>query len=230
MKAFGDDFARILVKSTGETAVSETALIQNAAKVLRSHALATVVTIFVFSVPDAIDLFNNRISQKQFAKNFSVTAASIIAGTAGAIAGKVVGNTVFPGVGGTVGLIVGGGVVAGIAGWGADMLADTITNDDADELYAIFEETYVKYCEEYMLNEQEAGNVANAFGDMLNDEMYRDIYKDMYQSKNRKAFANKILIPLFEEEVKKREMIKMPTEKEMREQLKINLKGVVFIH
>ena len=113
VKALGNDFAKALLTATGKDAATAAAeassksLTQQAARALRAQALTAVVTTVVFSVPDAIDLFNGRISKKQFVKNFAVTAVSVAAGTAGYIAGGAVGNLIVPGVGTIPGGIVG---------------------------------------------------------------------------------------------------------------------------
>ena len=52
----------------------------------------------------------------------------------------------------------------------------------------------------------------------------------MYQSEDRSKFADDLLDPLFEKEVKKRPKVEMPTEEEMRASLLEELDGVVFLH
>lgn len=231
-KALGKDFSEALIKATGEKVVSASGeaatqtVTKNAAKVLRSQALTSAVTAVVFTVPDAIDLFNGRISKTQFVKNFAVTAVSIVSGAAGGIGGGAVGSAVAPGFGTAVGSTVGslvGGVVGGVA---ADKVADYIADDDAELMYTIIEDSFSKKCEEYLVTETEARQIADEFGAMLDDDMY----KNMYQSDDRQGFADGILLPLFKEKVKKRKKIEEPTEEEMRNNLKAELTGVVFIH
>lgn len=232
VKALGKDFSEALIKSTGEKVVSASGeaatqtVTKNAAKVLRSQALTSAVTAVVFTVPDAIDLFNGRISKTQFVKNFAVTAVSIVSGAAGGIGGGAVGSAVAPGFGTAVGSTVGslvGGVVGGVA---ADKVADYIADDDAELMYTIIEDSFSKKCEEYLVTETEARQIADEFGAMLDDDMY----KNMYQSDDRQGFADGILLPLFKEKVNKRKKIEEPTEEEMRNNLKAELTGVVFIH
>lgn len=231
-KALGKDFSEALIKATGENVVSVSGeattqtITKNAAKVLRSQALTSAVTAVVFSVPDAIDLFNGKISKTQFIKNFSVTATSIVSGAAGGIGGGAVGSAISPGVGTAIGSAFGslvGGVVGGVA---ADKVADYIADDDAESMYAIIQDSFAQKCEDYLVTEKEARQIANEFGAMLDDDMY----KNMYQSSDRERFADGILLPLFKEKVKKRKTIEEPTEEEMRNNLKAELKGVVFIH
>lgn len=231
-KALGEDFAKALIKASGEKVIvaSEEATVKTvtdqAAKVIRGQAIAAVVTIVVFSVPDAIDLFNGRISQKQFVKNFAVTAVSVVGGTAGAIGGGALSNFLIPGVGSVPGAIVGGIVGGAASGWAADMIADYITDDDADESYKRIEEAFAQNCNDYLVSEEEAQHIVDQFSKMLDDSMYKDIY----QNRGNDKYIDGILIPLFEAEVKKREKIVAPTEEEMRQQLKEELKEVAFIH
>ena len=81
-------------------------------------------------------------------------------------------------------------------------------------------------CDDYIINEYEANNIVDALSDRLDD----DAFKDMYQSKDRQAYAEQLLMPLFENEVAKREGIDAPSEEEMREALLEQLDGIVYIH
>lgn len=230
VKKFGPKFEEAILKTVGKNAFPEggtaSTLTSRAAKVLRTQAVVNVVSTIVFSVPDVIDMFSGRISKKQFVKNFAVTAISVVAGSVGYTAGGMVGNLVVPGVGTIPGAIVGsvlGGVAGGLL---ADLIADYITDDDAEEMYDIIQNSFAQYCEDYMVNEEEAENVANELAEMLNDDMY----KDMYQSEDREQYVEKILVPIFEKEVGKRASIEVPTEQEMRELLLDELEGIVFVH
>ena len=229
VKKFGPKFEEVILSTAGKTfpeGGTASTMTSRAAKVLRTQALVTVVSTIVFSVPDVVDMFNGRISKKQFVKNFAVTAVSIVAGTAGGAAGGFVGNLMVPGVGTIPGSVVGSILVGGAGGFLADLIADYITDDDAEEMYKIIQNTFAQYCEDYMVSEEEAENIASEFTGMLNDDMY----KDMYQSENREQYAEQILIPVFENEVEKRANIELPTEQEMRELLLSELEGIVFVH
>lgn len=232
--ALGDDFCELLLKSYGQKviaaegeSVAETATKQ-AARLLRSEVLVAVVTTIVFSVPDAVDMFRGRISKKQFVKNFAITATTVAAGTVGYGAGAIVSSLLVPGVGTIPAGIVGSILFGTIGGVAADKIADYVTDDDADEMYDILEKKYVQLCEDYMVNEKEAGEIAKNFGDELNKN--KDMFKDMYQCKDKEKYADDVLTPLFEEEVAKRPHIDLPSEEEMRASLKEEMKGVFFIH
>ena len=231
-KALGDDFSKALLKAYGQKVLAvegesvAESVTKQAAKLLRSEVLVAAVTTIVFSVPDAVDVFRGRISKKQFVKNFAVTAVSVVAGTVGYGVGGALGNLIVPGVGTIPGGIVGSIVLGAGGGFAADMIADYITDDDADEMYAIIENVFAQFCEDYMVNEDEAQNIIDEFGNLLNDDMF----KDMYQSEDREAYIACKFEPLFEAKVAKREKIEAPTEEEMRLALKEELEGVVFIH
>jgi hypothetical protein len=231
-KALGEDFSKALLKAYGQTVIADEgesvalSATKQAAQLLRSQVLVAVVTTIVFSVPDAVDVFKGRISKKQFVKNFAVTAVSVVAGTVGYGVGGVVGNLIVPGVGTVPGGVVGSILLGMGGGLATDLIADYITDDDADEMYEILEDEFVQLCDDYLVNEEEAGNIANQFGNMLD----KNLFKDMYQIDDREQFAVDILQPLFDDEVAKREEIEAPTEEEMRGALKDELKGVVFIH
>ena len=236
-KALGEEFSKKMLKAYGQQVlaeegktVAETATKQ-AAYLLRSEVLVAAVTTIVFSVPDAVEMFRGRISQKQFVKNFAVTATSVAAGALGYGAGGIVGNLIVPGVGTIPGAFVGSLLFGAGGGFAADKIADYITDDDADEMYAILQNTYCLLCEDYLVNEQEAENVITAFKEMINSTRLQEkMFKDMYQSEDREKYARDVFVPLFEKEVAKRPKIDLPSEEEMRMSLKNELKDVVFIH
>ena len=229
VKVLGEDFAAALVRSTGKTVVSELsseAIASQAAKLLRTHAFTSVVTLIIFSTPDAIDMFQGRISQKQFIKNLSVAGIVVIAGTAGSVAGGAVGTAISPGIGTASGAVIGGVVVGGAASIAANKLADYITDDDADEMYTKVVDNFSQKCEEYLVTEAEASSIMDKLQEKLTDEEYKNIY----QNRENPQYIDDLIVPLFEETIEKREKIDTPTEDEMRVQMKQEFQEVVFIH
>ncbi len=231
-KALGKEFSEKLLKAYGQEVLATSgktaaeSATKQAAKLLRTQVLVGIVTVAVFSVPDGIDVFRGRISKTQFIKNFAVTAASVVIGGVGAGVGGAVGGTVVPGAGAVPGSIIGslvGGIGGGII---ADKIADKIASDDAEKMYVILQDVFARKCEDYLLNDEEAADVA----DKLSGSLTNDMFKDMYGSENRELFAEELLIPMFEETVAKREYISSPTEEEMRYTLLEELDGAVFIH
>lgn len=227
IKAFGDDFAKLLLKSVGRSTAEMTAkqITSEAAKVLRLNVATDVIITLAFTVPDAIDLFNGRISKEQFIKNFAVAAATLITTAAGGFAGAAIGS-LAPGAGTAIGAVA-GSAVGGIAGgFGAEYIADQIVEDDAEKMYNILAGKFSETCEDYLVNQEEADNIASALSERLND----DVFKDMYESDDREAFADNLLTPLFEKEISKRKKIEGLTVEELRLSLLEQLGDTVFLH
>ena len=93
-------------------------------------------------------------------------------------------------------------------------------------MYEIIQNCFNQNCEDYLVTESEADDIAKELSGLLDD----DFLKDMYQSEDRESFIQKELQPLFEVRINRREQIKLPTETQMRDMLKTKLQGVVFIH
>ena len=93
-------------------------------------------------------------------------------------------------------------------------------------MYEIVLDEFVALCDDYLVNEDEAGQIAETVGKMLDE----DLLKDMYQSNSRHDFIRNKMEPIFEAAVAKREKIEMPSEEEMRSALLETMDGLVFIH
>ena len=189
---------------------------RSAAKLLRGNAITATVSLFVLTVPDMIEIFQGRISAKQLLKNMAQTGGEIAGGLAGWYGGAALGSLVFPGVGTVVGGIigsVGGGYIVQMA---TDVVSDMIVEDDADEMINIISTVYASMAEEYLLNEEEA----NSIMDRLNQTIDAGVLKDMYASSNREAYAREVILrSIFNETVKNRSVIEIPTEEAYQETL-----------
>jgi hypothetical protein len=93
-------------------------------------------------------------------------------------------------------------------------------------MFKIISDEFLVLCEEYLINESEGA----AITDKLKSKLVGDVLKDMYASDNRNKFARDLMEPLFVEQAKNRPVIKMPTEAELRSEMKEALHGVVFVH
>lgn len=228
VKALGDDFASGLLKSVGrETAgLTDDAMRAQAAKILRNQALTAGVTVVLLSAGDVVDIIRGRISAEQLFKNLAVTTVGVAGGYAGSVLGGAVGSAVAPGAGTTAGSIAGGVIVGGVAGYGAEKLFGLILKDDAEKMMEILEDNFLRLSQDYLINEDEATQIADA----LQGKLTGDTLKDMFASDNPNEYAQELIEPLVEEEVSKRAAIKAPTAAEMRAELKNSLKGVVFVH
>lgn len=193
---------------------------------LEQQMLVQVVTFVVLSVPDVIDLFNGRISASQLAINLGSIFGGIAGAQVGTIAGGALGNLAIPGAGTTIGAIA-GGTAGGIAGsWGASTLLSTVFEKDAKMMVDILTTQFQIKAEKYVINQEEANSITTKLQTSLND----DVLKDMFQSKNRKKFANKLLTPLFEEILKERKKVHLPSFEETRTSLEDQFVDVVYIH
>ena len=109
------------------------------------------------------------------------------------------------------------------------MTEEVISNfykSDAEKMYDIICKEYEVLCEDFLINEKEGDAIAKKLKSLL----VGDVLKDMHASDNREEFARNLLEPLFLEQASKRDKITMPTEEEMREEMKTALTGVVFVH
>ncbi len=230
-KRLGPQFAERFLSAFGRTAivadgatVAETTTTRLADS-LKFNAVFQAAILIVTTIPDIVDVFRGRISKTQFVKNLSVAAATIAAGSVGAWLGGMAGSF-LPGPGNIIGGIV-GGAAFGLAGhYAGDWLSDYLAPDDADKMYEIVQDEFVALCDDYLVNEDEAGQIAETVGKMLDE----DLLKDMYQSNSRHDFIRNKMEPIFEAAAAKREKIEMPSEEEMRAALLETMDGLVFIH
>ena len=230
VKKLGPKVANSLANAFGRGAVemTEEQAMNAASKILSSQIVVASVTFVVLSAGDIKDFFQGKISTKQLIKNLIVTGSGIAGGAAGAIGGAALGS-VIPGAGNAAGAIIGfvGGVAGGAgASFGAEKLLENIYEDDAKEMYDIISQEFQELGNDYMISDNEANKIT----DKLQKKLEGDVLKDMYQSDDRKAFAKKLMTPLFDDQVKQRPHIKTPTTEEIRKGLLNSLDGMVFIH
>ena len=226
--ALGPEFAKALLNSVGKVTTDMTTegILKNAAKVLRNQGLTASITIIVLTSVDVIDLFRGRISAEQMIKNLAVTSAAVVGGYAGSTIGGIAGTAVAPGVGTIVGNVVGAMVIGGAAGVATEQIMGVFLKDDAEKMLEVLEIEFQRLAEDYILSDEEADRVVY----LLKDELTSKNLKDMYASQDKEAFADSLIEPLMEDEIKKREEMKAPSEEEIRAELKATLQGVVFIH
>lgn len=227
VKALGEDFANNIVSATanGGTVVGQSAMTY-AAKVLRTQALTAGVTVIILSLDDVYNIFTGRISAEQLIKNLAVTTAGVAGGYVGWYFGAGLGSMVAPGVGTVVGGIGGSAAVGGVAGFATEKVLSLVIKDDADKMVEIIQKDFQQMASDYLINEEEAEQITLK----LSEKLKGDTLKDMFKSEDRDAYAEKLLDPLFSEQVAAREPIDIPTEEEMRTQLIASLEGIVFVH
>ena len=197
------------------------------AQYIGKDIITGTVTIVVLSAKDISDIFRGRISGGQFVKNVSTVTASVVGGTAGsiggAVAGAAIGTAIAPGVGTVIGSKVGAtlGTIAGgiTAGKVVNSAANQLIEDDSEKLLRITEIAFAKLCKEYLVSSKEAECIA----DRMTDALGENELKEMYQSINSMEYAYSILEPIFEEEVKNRKQIMLPSDEDMIKSLRNTL-------
>lgn len=194
------------------------AAMKSAAKLLRGNAITGAVSVVVLSSFDVANIFRGRISGSQLFKNIANTASTVAGGTAGWVGGATAGAAIgsaIPIVGTAIGGVVGGILGSFVGGAAAGKVSGAVLNefieDDANKMVKIVEKVFTQLAEDYLLNKKEAENII----DKLKDKLTGKLLKDMFASSGRERFANNILEPLVEEEVKKRKVIKVPSIIEM---------------
>lgn len=194
------------------------AAMKSAAKMLRGNAITGAVSVVVLSSFDVANIFRGRISGSQLFKNIANTASTVAGGTAGWVGGATAGAAIgsaIPIVGTAIGGVVGGILGSFAGGAAAGKVSGAVLNefieDDANKMVKIIEKVFTQLAEDYLLNKKEAENII----DKLKDKLTGKLLKDMFASSNRERFANDILEPLVEKEVKIRKLIKVPSVVEM---------------
>ena len=170
--------------------------------------------------------YRGRISEEEMLKNLSVSIIGIAIGTVGSYGGAAIGTWVAPGAGTVIGKVVGGILAGSLSSFAAEKIISQFYESDAEEMYNIIYDEFLQLCEDYLVSEEEAKSLTEG----LKAKLLGDTLKDMYASEDREKFANELLDPLFVEMAKKREKITIPTEEELRTEMKNSLHGVVFIH
>lgn len=203
------------------------AAMKSAAKMLRGNAITGVVSVAVLSTVDVVNIFRGRISGKQLFKNVANTASTVAGGTAGwvggAAAGAAIGSAipiVGTAIGGFIGAIAGSFAGGAAASKASNTVLGAFIEDDAEEMVEIIEDVFKDLAFDYLLNEKETKNVVEA----LQNELTGSVLKDMYSATNRKKFAHDLLLmPCIENEIKYRKKIKVPSQKQMQDGLRVVL-------
>ncbi|MBR6382991.1 MAG: hypothetical protein IKS56_03305 [Lachnospiraceae bacterium] len=183
------------------------AAMKSAAKILRTNIITSIVMIIVFSIGDFINLLRRRITFGQFIKNFIVLALSIVAGVFGGLLGGVVGSIILPGFGTTVLSLLFAIFAGALTSFLGKKLLGLFLKEDADKMIKIIEEQFRDVAEEYLLNSIEQEKVI----DKLTLKLDVKALRKMVASKDKEEYAReKLLIPITENQVKKRKFIVEP--------------------
>ena len=217
----------------GSKPIYGAAAMKSAAKLLRSNAITTSITFVVLSAHDVADIFNGKISGKQFVKNVTKTGATIGAGTVGYIAGAAAGSSLSKKILGDsnnkylkMASLVTGIVVSTISGSVANKAADAVANvfmeEDADKMIKIIQDVFTELSSEYLLSAKEAEKSI----DKLKDKLDEKVLKNIFASNNREEFARDLLIPIIENETKKRKHISNISTEQMIDEVREILEDI----
>lgn len=226
--ALGNGVSTAILNAFGENSSALTAS-QIAAKVsgiLQNQIITSGVIVVALSASDVVDLFRGRISKEQLLKNLIVTVSSVAGTTAGGIAGGAVGSALLPGVGTAIGTFVGGMAGGTASGYVSNALLSKVYAGDAQQMYDIISDQFQVLSDDYLISEKEGA----AITENLQAALTGDALKEMYSSENRESFAISLMEPLFAEQVQKRSKIELPTEDEVRTEMKTSLQEIVYIH
>lgn len=206
----------------GSRPIYGAAAMKSAAKLLRGNVITAGITVVVLSSFDIANIFRGRISGKQLFKNLTNTATTVAGGTGGWLGGAAVGSTIFPGVGTVIGGLVGSIAAGAVAGKASDAVLGCFIEDDADEMVTIIQKEFEILAQEYLLNQKEAEKSVDRLGDRLDGKAL----KDMFASKDRKTYARNLLIPIIENETKKRKHIAAISDEQIIKSLKEVLEDI----
>lgn len=192
------------------TTISQSTLANSAAKILSDNMLTAGITITVLSTIDIANIFAGKISGAQFFKNITKTTGTVAGGTGGWMIGATAGSVV-PVVGTIIGGIAGSIIGSAITRKATSAIVDSFIEDDANDMIKIIEQTFKKVSDEYFLTYKEAEKIV----DRLKEKIDATLLKDLFASSDREGFAENILIPIVENQIKKRKKIIIPTIEEM---------------
>lgn len=200
-QALGPKACAVIVNAfrTGSNIYGAAAM-KSAAKLLRGNAVVAGLTVVVLSTVDVADIVRGRISPGQLAKNLAGTISSVGGGTAGWMGGAAVGSMVLPGVGTIVGGLIGsiGGCVA--AGATVNAALGFFIKDDSEEMCKIVEQVVSQVAEDNLMNKDEVDKLVAA----LSEKLDGNTLKDMYASKHRRVFVQRLVREDVENVLRKR--------------------------
>jgi len=212
---------RIVAGSLGK-AVYGAAAVNHVSKLLRSNAVTATIATVATTTPDFYRAaFDRSISWRQFSKNLSINVAGVAGGTAGWVGGAAAGaaaGSVVPGIGTAAGAVIGGiaGALAGGIGGSsaAKAVADKVVEDDSTDLLGILREEIESLAFDYMLTEDEVGQIADQMRKTVTPKWLRKMFKEGRSSKGNEAkrsFVQREFEPLFETILEKRPRIELPS-------------------
>lgn len=210
---------------TGKTAISGAAASKQLAKMLRSNAVSTAVTLTVFSIPETYKLFQGKASGAQYAQNIASLATSVAGGIAGAAAagvatakvGAAAGTAVSPGVGTVVGLT--GGMVGGTVGTAAaGAVGGILFEGDGASFGRYFNAMVSCMAVEHLLGGREMDELLAVLNSVRSKE-FKALMEETLSSQDQEEKVRAFLAPKFDEVASRREHFALPTDEQINDAL-----------
>ena len=202
---------------SGKSAITGAAAMKQLAKILRSNAVSSAITFFVFSVPDTYNVFSKRVSTAQYTKNM-LSLIGTMAAAGGSTLGTslittkiagAVGTAIAPGIGTAIGIA--GGLMGGIIGGAIIKIAgDAIREDDSVIISRLFNGVVVNLIYEYMLSENEIDLIVEKL-DSIKPKEFIKLFKNVIASKNQEKTIEDFVRNFFEEIIRNRPQIPEPS-------------------
>ncbi|GAA6488246.1 hypothetical protein [Gordonibacter urolithinfaciens] len=200
----------------GKSPIYGAAATKHLAKIARSSAITTAITLVVFSVPETYNLASRKISAAQYSKNLATLAGSVAAGAGGAVAAGVaaakiagtVGTAVAPGVGTAVG-VAGGFVGGAIGGAAVGAVGGILKEDDAEATGRLFNAVTSVMISEYLLDEKEIDCFVKEM-DGVDSKRFKKLFENAFSADNQERVFRDFLDPILSDVVSCREPFVLP--------------------
>lgn len=212
---------------SGKSAIHGAAANAHLAKVMRSNAITTTVSVAVFSIPETYNLVSNKISGAQYTKNMSnlvsgvagSLGATVVAGAASAKVAGVVGTTLAPGVGTVIGMTAGfiGGTAASAV---SKKVGDVLIEDDIVTSKRLFDAILTCMITEYLFDSDEVDTLIKSLGNIKNNDM-QDILVNLRTANVQEEYLRTELTPYFDSIILDRAVMPEITDENIAESIEI---------
>ncbi|MDD6062933.1 MAG: hypothetical protein PUB99_10010, partial [Oscillospiraceae bacterium] len=207
----------VLSKAThGEINVNSATPLHGPSNIIKSAMVSSAVTTLILSVPDILNVIQNRESGRQMAVNVATTASSVAAGSVGYYLGAACGSVV-PVVGTFIGGMIGASIASSLASNATRGILTEMLGDDSKEMLEIFNSELAKIAQDYLLAEDEINYVVDTL--QSNGALSPKRMQDIFAAEDRPKFCQKLITPTVEEVCELRNFIVTPPENQMADYL-----------
>lgn len=210
---------------SGKNAIHGAAATNQLAKLLRSNAITSAITLAVCSIPETYNLVNCKISNAQYAKNMAGISGSVAGAAAGTFAtglavSKVAGTAgtlAVPGLGTALG--VAGGFVGGVVGaTTVNAVSDVLYEGDATTIGRLLNAYISCLALEYLLDSTEVDLLVDEMNS-IESEQFKSFFEDFLQSTSQENTIRSFLTPYFENVISNRQRFILPDTSEIEQNL-----------